>query len=129
MLQDILVSLIVAVIMVAAVGGLVVFFARRPEYLMAVALVAIMLVGVANAESQPAYWLRHVTVEVTHEEILFTRLYDGEQYAIEYEPGWVDGESVVIMHDNGTPEDPLDDVVITWSEWANMGCDIQLMFE
>lgn len=129
MLQDIMVSLFVGVVAVAAGTGLVIFFAKHPEYLAAVALVAIMLIGVANADAQPTYWLRHVQVEVEQEEILFTRLADGEMFAIDYEPGWLNGETVVIIHDNGTPDDPYDDVVVSWIEWANMACDAKLVFE
>ena len=129
MLQDILISLAVGVAVVGVVAGLVLFFIRHPEYMAAVALVVILLVGVANAESQPTYWLRHVHVEVEQNEILFTRISDGEMFSIDYEQGWVEGENVVIIHDNGTPDDPYDDVVVTWSEWAEMGCDAKLMFE
>ena len=129
MLQDILISLVAGIAVVGMVFGMVIFFARHPEYLAAVALVAIMFVGVANAEHQPIYWLRHVEAELKQDEIIFTRLYDGNVFAIDYEPGWIEGETIVIIHDNGTPFYPYDDVVITWSEWAKMGCDAQLMFE
>ena len=125
-----------AVLAIVALVAFVVNKAISGSHAATVVLTAIvsfgLLVGAAaagSAEDQTTYWLRHVQIDVEQDEILFTRICDGEQFAIDYEDGWVSGESVVIIHDNGTPFDPYDDVVVTWIEWANMGCDAQLMFE
>ena len=126
----------IATVAIMALVAYTVYRAVSGSHMATVALTAIvsfgLLVGAAavgTAEARPTYWLRHVEVEVQDEEILFTRLSDGNMFAIDYEDGWISGKSVVIIHDNGTPFDPYDDVVITWSEWAEMGCDAQLMFE
>lgn len=127
---------VIAALAIMALVAFVVYKAISGSHAATVALTAIvsfgLLVGAAavgTAEAQPTYWLRHVNVEVTHDEIIFTRLSDGNMFAIDFEPGWIEGENVVIIHDNGTPEDPLDDVIVTWLEWAAMGCDAQLVFE
>lgn len=133
---DNLFTFMIVTVAIIALFAFVVYKAISGNHLATVALTAIvgfgLLVGAAavgKAEAQPTYWLRHVNVEVHDDYIMFTRLADGNIFAIDYEPGWVEGESVVIIHDNGTPDNPLDDVVVSWSEWASMGCDAQLMFE
>lgn len=127
---------VIAALAIMALVAFVVYKAISGSHMATVALTAIvsfgLLVGAAaagSAEAKTTYWLRHVQVEIEQEEILFTRLSDGEQFAIDYESGWISGENVIIIHDNGTPDYPYDDIVVTWSEWAAMDCDAQLVFE
>lgn len=127
---------VVATIVVSAIICFVIYKSITGNQTATIILTAVIsfliLVGAAaagTAETQQTYWLRHVSVEIQNDYVLFTRLADGEMFSIDYEPGWIPGESVVIIHDNGTPADPLDDVVVSWLEWAAMGCDAQLVFE